>query len=227
VGTGDLRGVLLDWRGTLVVAPTYPWLVGTALERVGRPSDPEAVEEVLARLRSADAGEVESSGIDTDADLHRAAHLRWFGAAGLDPELTEALYATESDVTLNPFAEDVADLLEGLRRADVRVGVVSDIHVDLRPVFAGRRLTDGTPWAALVDAWVLSFEVGVAKPDPRIFGIALDRVGLQAREVLMVGDRAGWDGAATDLGMTTLLLPPLTHPGERRLHRVLQLLTAR
>lgn len=223
--TGDLRGVLLDWRGTLVVAPTHPWLVRTALERSGRPSGSAAVEVVLARLRSVDATEVESSRIDTDADLHRAAHVRWFGAAGLDGDLAESLYATESDVTLNPFAEDVVDLFEYLHRAGVRVAVVSDIHVDLRPAFASRRLADGTSWADVVDAWVLSFEVGFAKPDPRIFEIALDRLGLPAEEVLMVGDRAGWDGAATDLGMTTLLLPPLTDPGERRLHRVLQLLT--
>jgi len=39
----------------------------------------------------------------------------------------------------------------------------------------------------------------------------------------MVGDRGGWDGAATDVGITTLLLPPLRSPDERRLHRVLDL----
>jgi len=206
------------------VPPTWSGLVlGPPARRRSCPTEPLGV--LLVRLRSADGAEVESSRIDTDADLHRAAHLRWFRAAGLDGELTEALYAAESDVALNPFAEDVVDLLEGLHRADVRVGVVSDIHVDLRPTFAARRLADGTSWADVVDAWVLSFEVGIAKPDPRIFGIALDRLGLQAGQVLMVGDRAGWDGAATDLGMTTLLLPPLTHPRERRLHRVLQLLT--
>ena len=139
-------------------------------------------------------------------------------------ELAEALYAAESDVAANPFADDVGELFEGLRRAGVRVGVVSDIHVDLRPVFAAHRLPDGTPWADVVDAWVLSFEVGVAKPDPRVFETALQRLGLPPEEVLMVGDRGGWDGAATDLGMTTLLLPPLTDPSERRLHRVLDLL---
>lgn len=216
-------GVLLDWRGTLVVAPTYPWLVRTGLERVGRESDDTAVEEVLARLSTADGTEVESSDVDTDAAAHRAAYLGWFAEAGLDEELAEAFYAVESDVAANPFADDVGDLLDGLRRAGVRVGVVSDIHVDLRPVFAAHRLPDGTPWADVVDVWVLSFEVGVAKPDPRIFEIALQRLGLSAGEVLMVGDRGAWDGAATDLGMTTLLVPALTDASERRLHRVLQL----
>jgi FMN phosphatase YigB (HAD superfamily) len=218
-----VRGVLLDWRGTLVVAPTYPWLVRTALQRLGRPQGDDAVERVLARLGTADPSTVESSDVDTDAGAHREAYLAWFRTAGIDPELAQALYAVESDVSSNAFADDVGELMDGLRAAGVRVGVVSDIHVDLRPVFAAHRLPDGTSWADLVQVWVLSFEVGVAKPDPRIFEIALDRLGLPAEQVLMVGDRAGWDGAATGLGMTTLLLPPLQEASQRRLHRVLRL----
>lgn len=223
---GDFLGVPLDWRGTLVVAPTYPWLVRTALQRTARPSSDEAVGEVLAMLRTADGTVVESSAVDTDAAAHRAAYLAWFEAAGIDAELADALYATESDVALNPFADDVGHLLGGLRQSGMRVGVVSDVHGDLRPAFTAHRLLDGTSWAEVIDVWVLSFEVGVAKPDRRVFEIALDRLGLPAEQVLMVGDRGGWDGAATELGMTTLLLPPLTHPSERRLHRVLRLLGA-
>ncbi len=222
----DFRGVLLDWRGTLAVAPTYPWLVRTALERAGRRADDTAVEVVLGRLRSADESTVESSAVDTDAAVHREAYFDWFRAAGIDPELADVLYEVESDVALNPFADDVGDLLEGLHAAGVRIGVVSDIHVDLRPQFASHRLAAGMSWADVIDAWVLSFEVGVAKPDRRIFEIALERIGLPAEAVLMVGDRGGWDGAAIELGMTTLLVPPLRESTERRLHRVLQLVGA-
>jgi hypothetical protein len=39
----------------------------------------------------------------------------------------------------------------------------------------------------------------------------------------MVGDRSQPDGPAVEHGITTLLLPPLTHPGQRRLHHVLAL----
>ena len=39
-------------------------------------------------------------------------------------------------------------------------------------------------------------------------------------EALMVGDRSRPDGAAVELGIATLLLPPLDDPGERRLHHV-------
>ena len=39
----------------------------------------------------------------------------------------------------------------------------------------------------------------------------------------MVGDRSRPDGAAVELGIATLLLPPLASPAERRLHHVVRL----
>lgn len=216
-------GVLLDWRGTLVVAPTYLWLVRTALARLGREASPAAVDAVLARLSAADDAEVASSAIDTDAAVHRAAHARWFDRAGLDDDLARELYAVESDAASNPFADDVGPLLRALHAAGVRIGVVSDIHVDLRPVFTAQRNPDGSTWADLVSAWALSFELGVAKPDPAIFTTALQRLGLSAAEVLVVGDRATHDGAAVEVGLTTLLLPPLRAVDDLRLQRVVDL----
>ena len=217
------RGVLLDWRGTLVVAPTYRWLVTTALARVGRRAADGDVERVLSALRGTDSSRVDSSQVDTDVVEHRAAYADWFRAAGLDDDLAAALYAVESDVSLNAFAHDVGPLLVALAAAGVRVGIVSDIHVDLRPTFATHLLPDGRSWADLVHTWALSFELGVAKPDPAIFRAALGGLDMPASEVLMVGDRGGWDGAAVDVGMTTLLLPPLADPAEERLYRVLHL----
>ena len=217
------RGVLLDWRGTLVVAPTYRWLVATALARLGRGAADADIERVLVALQGVDSARVDSSQIDTDVVEHRAAYADWFRAAGLDNELAAALYAVESDASLNAFARDVGPLLVTLAAAGVRVGVVSDIHVDLRPTFATHLLPDGRSWADLVHTWALSFELGVAKPDPAIFRAALDGLGMPASDVLMVGDRGCWDGGAVDVGMTTLLLPPLANPADERLHRVLDL----
>lgn len=223
VATLAFQGVLLDWRGTLVVAPTERRLAGTALARLGRTAGNAEVEEVVLALNGADSTRVDSSQIDTSTIEHREAYAEWFRDAGLDAELAAALYAVESDVALDAFARDVEPLLVGLASAGVRIGVVSDIHVDLRPVFAAHQLPDGRSWADLVHTWTLSFEVGLAKPDPAIFQKALDGLGMTASDVLMVGDRAGWDGAAVDVGMTTLLLPPLSDPEEKRLHRVLDL----
>jgi len=221
--TTRFRGVLLDWRGTLVVAPTDTWWVRSALERDGRQSGREAVDAVLAALTAADRSAIDSSSIDTDAAAHAAAYAAWFADAGLDDALAHALYAIESEVSANLFAQDVGPLLRTLHGLGVRVGILSDIHVDLRPTFAAHVNPDGSTWVDLVDAWMLSFELGVAKPDPAVFRTALAWLGLAAEDVLMVGDRGAWDGAATEVGITTLLVPSLRAVDDLRLQRVLDL----
>lgn len=217
------RAVLLDYRGTLVPAPTYRDLVRGGLTRVGRPSAPADVDAVLALLRAGDRSLVDAPDVDADAERHRDAYDRWFRSAGIDAGLAAALYAVESDVVAAPFARDAAAVLAALSAAGVALGVVSDIHVDLRPAFAAQRAPGGGSLADLVSAWALSCEIGASKPDPRIFRAALDALGVPAADALMVGDRGAWDGAAAELGMTALVLPPLTAPDERRLHRVLDL----
>ena len=78
---------------------------------------------------------------------------------------------------------------------------MSDIHFDLRADLAQQGIAD------LIDAYVLSYEHGFQKPDPRIFELALDAVGAQPEEALMIGDRASHDGGAVSAGIPTLLLP--------------------
>ena len=60
----------------------------------------------------------------------------------------------------------------------------------------------------LVDTYVLSFEQGCQKPDPRMFLAALDLLGVDAHRTLMVGDRASHDGGAAAVSIATFILPP-------------------
>jgi FMN phosphatase YigB (HAD superfamily) len=99
----------------------------------------------------------------------------------------------------------------------VRLAVVSDTHVDIRPAFAAAGLD------AVIDVFTLSVEHGIQKPDPRMFTRTLRVLGLDPEHAVMVGDRLGPDGAAVECGLVTLLLPPLTAPSDRRRHRVLAL----
>ncbi|GAA1339162.1 HAD-IA family hydrolase [Catellatospora bangladeshensis] len=201
--------MIFDWRGTLVLTPTFRGWVTEALRRLER--DTALADDVIASL---DVNRLDLPGVDADTALHRETYYAVFADAGLDADLADALYEVESDPTFNPFAVDVAATLSALRANGFRVGVLSDIHFDVRPVF------DGLP----VDSFVLSFEHGVVKPDPRIFRIALDELGTAPEDTLMVGDRATHDGAAVGVGMPTLLVPPLSHVGEARLHLVTNLM---
>lgn len=207
------RGVLLDWRGTLVVSPTVENWVSEALRRLGRRAEPATVGEIAAGLELA-GDALDAPGMDADAALHRRTYLRVLADLGLDPELVRALYEVESDPACNLFADDAAPTLRALRGAGLRIGVVSDIHVDIRPSFAAAGLEQ------LVDVFTLSFEQGVQKPDLEMFTRTLAGLGIGPHEAVMVGDRPRPDGAAVELGIATLLLPPLAHPAECRLHHV-------
>lgn len=184
-----------------------------ALRRAGRALVPGTVRGIATALRSAEP-ELDGPGVDTDPAVHRATYLRVLRGLGLDDEVVASLYAVESDPLLNRFAQDAGPTLRALSTAGLRLAVVSDIHVDIGPAFAAAGIAD------VVDVFTLSFEQRQQKPDPRLFLAALDALGVRPDEALMVGDRSGPDGGAVDVGIPTLLLPPLRDPADRRLHRV-------
>ncbi len=57
----------------------------------------------------------------------------------------------------------------------------------------------------LFDVMVISGEVGLRKPDPAIFELTLEKLGVEARSCIFVDDHPGHLGPALDLGMTTVL----------------------
>ncbi|MFI6166424.1 HAD family hydrolase [Nocardia sp. NPDC051052] len=222
MGAVTTRAVVFDWRGTLGALPPITSWAGEALRRVGRAHDDPAASAVLQAIRTA-AGQpnrLNGPDIDTNVELHRQTYFSVFADAGLDAELANSLYAVESDPTHNPFADDVTPTFTVLAENGCKIGVLSDIHFDLRPAFADAGLL------SLVDTFVLSYEHGVQKPDLAIFRLALNQLEAQPENTLMVGDRASHDGAAVDLGIPTLLVPTLTDPRQRRLHLVTGIATA-
>jgi HAD superfamily hydrolase (TIGR01493 family) len=206
-----LRGVLFDWRGTLVADPPDEWWVGKAIERLGGDTDDAAslVDALHAASRNHEVAHALRSA-DCSASGHRQATMLWFRTAGLDDDLAAVLYDLDLEAENHPFFPDVADTLHALHGSGVATAVVSDIHLDLRPEFAAAGL------GGLIDSFVLSCEHGVQKPDPEIFRIAVRSLALDPDELLMVGDRASHDGGAVALGITTLLLPSLSTATEPR-----------
>ena len=64
-----------------------------------------------------------------------------------------------------------------------------------------------SPLAALVDVAIFSCEVGVRKPNPRIFEIAVDRLETVAERCVYVGDGGSRElTAASTLGMTAVCI---------------------
>jgi putative hydrolase of the HAD superfamily len=105
--------------------------------------------------------------------------------------------------------DDSLSTLRELRRRGVRTAVVSNCDHGTRPVVDRLGLSEET------DAVVLSFEAGVAKPDPGIYRIALGALGARADEAVFVDDQARYCDGAAALGMGTFIV--LRHdaaPGE-------------
>lgn len=84
------------------------------------------------------------------------------------------------------FAGDVVDreLLDFVRslRPRYRIGLISNAWDDLREYIAYERFDDA------FDAMIISAEVQAAKPEPRIFQIALEKFGVQPGEAVFVDD---------------------------------------
>ena len=93
------------------------------------------------------------------------------------------------------------ETLSTLKDSGYRVGLISNCGEEVS------RLWHSTPFAPLVDAAVLSFDAGLAKPAPRIYELAVGRLGVAAEHCLYVGDgTAGELSGASKAGMTAVLM---------------------
>jgi HAD superfamily hydrolase (TIGR01509 family) len=191
----DLRAVLFDFSGTLASCEARDnWFTGMGLDGAQR-------GEVMDRLTHPTASVTHHAWEyrDLDPALHREAYLHVLNNSGLADEHAEDLYRRVTDPAEWSVYPDTVTVLKSLRQNGIRTAVVSNIAWDIRSVLA----------AAEVDEFVLSFEVGAAKPDLRIFTAALDRLGVAANEALMIGDSEENDGAARELGCSFALVDPL------------------
>ncbi|WP_030776621.1 HAD family hydrolase [Streptomyces sp. NRRL S-920] len=219
-----IKGVLFDFSGTLFrIEPTEAWLRAVAddlgvpfadeelaraaagLERVGAMPGGTVPVSVPARLAELWAQR------DRSAEQHRAAYTGVAREVALpDPRLYDALYERHmTPEAWRPYG-DSAEVLAGLRGRGVPVAVVSNIGWDLRPVFRAHGLD------AYVNAYVLSYEHSIQKPDPRLFALACEALGADPRDTLMVGDDRRADGGAAALGCAVHFVDHL--PADRRPH---------
>jgi putative hydrolase of the HAD superfamily len=95
--------------------------------------------------------------------------------------------------------EDAVAVLEELRKAALRIGLVSNGIRDLTEFVAHHRLD--------VDAIVDSRSHGRVKPHPTIFEAALELLGVRAADAVMVGDSLEEDiEGARALGLRAILI---------------------
>ncbi|MGD8993120.1 MAG: HAD-IA family hydrolase, partial [Desulfobacterales bacterium] len=113
--------------------------------------------------------------------------------------------AWQSHVSTDPEARPV---LMDLKRRNKTVGLVSNFdhppHV--------RRILSENGWATAFDAIVISSEVGVKKPDPAIFAIALQRTRIAPTDAIYVGDTHDDVAGAIAAGIQPIFIARTDNP---------------
>ncbi|MGX1804366.1 HAD family hydrolase [Nocardia sp. NPDC055321] len=219
--TVRITAVVFDWRGTLVTELDSRGWVREALRKLdGRGKNARieevAIDDVLGKIHTPELlSRLQDPNGNTSKDRHHQTYFGVFRDAGLDDDLAKALWDVDSDPRFNTFAVDAAETIETLIDSGCQIGVLSNIHFDIKGFFSEH------PFNKIDEqAFVLSYDVGIQKPDPAIFTKMLERLGTSAAETLMVGDRENRDGVARQVGMRALIVDPLTDAHNRQLDQV-------
>lgn len=176
-----IKAVLFDFAGTLFGRPTYRWLSPPHLSVLRAPAP------YVARMNAAERAVWEAR--DLTALANRSAYWTLFRLAGLT--MPDSLFQRLHDpVFWLPYADTAAAL--GVVRP-LKVGVLSNVSWDIRSVFSRESLA--------VDAFALSYEIGVSKPSVRAFEAACVRLDVEPSECLYIGDDPVSDGAAVEAGL--------------------------
>jgi FMN phosphatase YigB (HAD superfamily) len=75
-----------------------------------------------------------------------------------------------------------------------------------------RRLLSENGWAHVFDTIIISSEVGVQKPDPVIFTLALQNTGIAPADAIYVGDTQDDVAGAIAAGIHPILINRADHP---------------
>ncbi len=181
-----MRGLLVDFGGVLTSNVFDAFRAFCREEGI----DPESVRglfredpEALRLVRSLEVGAIEedefseSFGALLGIDDREGLVDRVFG--GIEPD------------------EAMVEAVRRARAAGIRTGLLSNSM--------GTGRYDRAAFPELFDGVVISGEVGLHKPQPEIFRLGCERIGLPAEECVFVDDlRENCDGAEA-IGMTAIL----------------------
>ena len=190
----EVRAVLLDLYDTLAWTQ-WPTMRAELEDRFGI-----GQAELLRAFTT--TRQARSIGTFGSAEGDLAAVLEAAGVPA-DKELVHELNETR----MKAFAENGVHLWEDslptlreLRARGLRTAIVSNCDHSTRPI------VDELGLEGEADAVLLSFEVGVAKPDPGIYWAALDALDARPEEAVFVDDQAAYCEGAEAIGIRSFLI---------------------
>jgi len=121
----------------------------------------------------------------------------------LSPEVVADVVAMRRAVTRQGLmpVEGAVETISELRRRGFRTGLITVCSDDVPALW------EETAFHGLFDAEVFSCSVGLRKPDPRIYELACEQLGVEAGEAMFVGDGANDELAGAErVGMRAVKL---------------------
>jgi putative hydrolase of the HAD superfamily len=177
-----MRAALLDALGTIVeLERPWPHLVAELRERGVSVGEDDARRAMLAEMAYYKRNHDDASDFAGLKDLRRRCAGIVQGELGIALPVDDVQDAMLAAIRFRPYPE-VPGVLAALRDRGTAIVVVSNWDVSLHDVL------ERTNLRRLVDGVVTSAEFGAAKPDPRIFGRALEIAGATPAEAVHAGD---------------------------------------
>jgi HAD superfamily hydrolase (TIGR01509 family) len=207
------RAILFD-AGNTLLAMNYP-VIAEQLRGRGHGVTAAQVEEAELRARvKLDATlRGDSTESPTSASRYLGFLLEHLGITDESEvrEITRWQRSYNLPVGLwNRPAPDAAAALRRVKAAGLVTGVISNSNGSVRSIL------EETGLARHLDFVIDSTLVGIEKPDPRIFRLALQQAGVEAHEAVYVGDLYSVDVlGARRVGLEAILLDPRGFWGPR------------
>jgi HAD superfamily hydrolase (TIGR01549 family) len=185
-GDKKLKALLFDFGGTLAFLDYE--LLAREFSREGRKIDALALEHAEYAGRAAiDKHLAGAPGKQADDSVYAHFFGAWMAAAGIgEDEMRECAArfgAIHKEASLwRVVRPGTIEALEAFKSQGFKLGIVSNAE--------GRIAADAKRFglAKYFDVIIDSHIVGVSKPDPRIFQIALERIGVGPGEARFAGD---------------------------------------
>lgn len=184
-----MKAILFDIGRVLVGYDHAQTVAGLASVCAQGAADPEVIESLLAAV----SADLTLGRMETES-LHACFRSNADAIADADAFVAAFCAGISRD------EEALAYALQLERRADLKVGVISntnETHV--------RWLDANVPELRTFSLVIMSNEVGIAKPEPVLFRLALELLGVEARHALFVDDLQENVAAAQALGICVIL----------------------
>ncbi len=170
----DVRALMFDFGGVLYMPPDLRYL--QRWEKLLGLKNDGIFKEFLGPSGESEFAHKVWTGEISEVDLLKNVGLRW----RLSPWLVRFL-RTRS-FSKKRFNQPMADFVRSLRPRYLTAILSNAGDLDRQVFNEAYGIED------LVDKVIISAEVGLAKPDPRIFKLALDLFSLQPAETIFVDD---------------------------------------